>query len=311
MKKPNFFIIGAPRCGTTALYRYLRTHPQIYMSDPKEPSYFCDDFSPQFRRCTDEKTYLQTYFAGAGEHHKVVGEASAMYLYSKTAVHNIKIFNPGAKLIVLFRDPVEMLYSFHARYVYDFVIEEKDFVASWNLQTVRSQGECLTSRCVEPAFLQYRAVASFGEQLQRVYSYFPRQQVKVIFYDDFNRDPAAVYADVLDFLGVPHDGRHDFPVINANRHHRLDWLGKVLHDMPPSLTRTVAALKKSLGIKTLWVGRLARKFDTAESRREPIPEDMRQKILLELQSDIELLEKLTSRDLSPWKVMQRAESLQD
>ena len=298
---PDFFIIGAPRCGTTALYEYLKCHPQIFMSSIKEPSYFCDDFSPRWRKCTDEVTYLKRFFRGVGKEHTMVGEASAMYLYSTTAVKNIRSSNPNAKIIVMLREPVEMLHSLHSRHLYDFYIEKEDFRESWNLQAARSRGENRSSLCLEPAFLQYREVASFGKQLQRVYACFPRPQVKVIFYEDFKNNPDTAYADVLSFLGIDHDGRKHFPVVNANQHHRVYWLGKLLHVKPDGLTRTANAVKRALGLKTLGVGRVARKLDAVGGQRESMPQSTRQEVALALRSDIELLEKLTGRDLSHWK----------
>ena len=300
MKKPNCFIVGGPRCGTTALYSYLKTHPQIYMSDFKEPNYFSDDLSPQLRKCTTEGTYLAN-FSRLNEHHTVIGEATVFYLYSKTAIPNIKKFNPDAKLIAMFRDPAEVLYSAHSYFIYEFFIDKKDFMTAWNSQAALTQGNAPASRHTELPFLHYRELASFGEQLQRAYTHFPPQQVKVIFYEDLSRDPGAVYTEVLNFLGVPHDGRRDFPVVNAIKHHRIDLLGRVLHNMPVSLTRSAKAVKKALGLKTLGVGRLARKID-ADPRRLAAPEDVRQTIIAELRPDIELLEKLTGRNLSRWKM---------
>ena len=305
MKKPNFFIVGAPRCGTTALYSYLKTHPQICMSDFKEPNYFSDDLAPQLRRCTTEESYLAN-FSGVGEHHTVIGEATVFYLYSKTAIPNIKKFNPDAKLIAMFRDPAEMLYSAHSYFIYEFFIDNQDFLTAWNLQAALTQGNASASRQMELPFLHYRELASFGEQLQRTYSHFPAQQVKVIFYENLRRDPGAVYAEVLNFLDVPHDGRTDFPIVNAIKRHRIDFLGRVLHNMPVTLTQSARAVKASLGLKTLGVGRLARKVDADARRPAAIPENIRQTIISELRPDIDLLEELTGSNLSNWKGCQAA-----
>ena len=162
MKKPNCFIVGGPRCGTTALYSYLKSHPQICMSDIKEPNYFSDDLGPQLRRCTTEEQYLAN-FSGLGEHHTVVGEATVFYLYSKVAIPSIRKFNPDAKLIAMFRDPVEMLYSVHSYFIYEFYIDKKDFVTAWNSQAALTQENPLASRHMELPFLHYRELATFGE----------------------------------------------------------------------------------------------------------------------------------------------------
>jgi Sulfotransferase domain len=303
MRKPNCFIVGAPRCGTTALYSYLKTHPHICMSDFKEPNYFSDDLSSQLRRCTTEESYLAN-FSGLTERHTVIGEATVFYLYSKMAIPNIKKFNPDAKLIAMFRDPAEMLYSAHSYFIYEFFIKNQDFISAWNSQEALTRGNAPASRQMELPYLHYRELAAFGEQLQRAYTHFPRQQIKVIFYENLSRDPGAVYAEVLDFLDVPHDGRKDFPIINAIKRHRIDLLGRVLHNMPDTLTQGARVVKTSLGLRTLGVGRLARKVDADARRPVAMPENIRQTIISELRPDIEVLEELTGRNLSCWKECQ-------
>src|SRR5258707_13684160 len=118
MKKPNFFLIGAPKCGTTALWSYLRTHPRIFLSPMKESHYFSDDLSAKYRTCFDENTYLERYFSDAGSQHTIVGEASVWYLYSKTAIENIKAFNADAKSAIMLRKPADMLYALHSQLLY-------------------------------------------------------------------------------------------------------------------------------------------------------------------------------------------------
>jgi len=114
---------------------------------------------------------------------------------------------------------------------------------------------------LEPTFHQYREVASLANRCNGSIPTFPRQQVKVIFYDDFKSNPGAVYADILNFLGIDHDGRKYFPVVNSNMHHRVHWVGKFLHTKPDGLIQTANAVKKVLRLKTLGVGKLARKVD--------------------------------------------------
>lgn len=270
------------------------------MSDFKEPNYFSNDLSPKIRKCTSEESYLAN-FSGLGAHHTVIGEATVFYLYSQVAIPNIRKFNPEARLIAMFRDPADMLYSAHSYFIYEFFIKKQDFMTAWNSQAAFTRSGNQIQHNDLP-FLHYRELASFGEQLQRAYAHFPPEKVNVIFYQDLRRDPAAVYAEVLNFLDVPHDGRRDFPVINAIKRHRMDLLGKVLHHMPISVTRSAKAVKKAFGLKTLGVGRLARKIDADARRPAAMPEEIRQKIVAELRPDIELLERLTNRDLSRWKM---------
>ena len=104
-RRPNFFIVGAPKCGTTAMTTYLRDHPQIFMPLQKEPHYFAEDY-PIFREVWTEKQYLHL-FRSADSSHLAVGEASVWYLYSDHALPRIKAFAPDARIIVQVRNPVD------------------------------------------------------------------------------------------------------------------------------------------------------------------------------------------------------------
>ncbi|RLG08342.1 MAG: sulfotransferase, partial [Thaumarchaeota archaeon] len=110
MKKPNFFIVGAPKCGTHAMYTFLKAHPEIFMPERKEFQYFATDLVRGTQYELSEEEYL-SYFRIAKDE-KRLGEASTWYLYSKKAASNIKKFNPHAKIIVMLRHPIEMMYSY-------------------------------------------------------------------------------------------------------------------------------------------------------------------------------------------------------
>ena len=136
--KPNFFIVGAPKCGTTALYEYLRPHPNIFMSEVKEPHFFAKDFGA-YPRIKTLREY-NAIFAGSTEEHLRVGEASVYYLRSSVAIANIHEFNPEARLIAMFRNPVEMVHSFHSQLLYISEETVADFETAWRLQERRSRG---------------------------------------------------------------------------------------------------------------------------------------------------------------------------
>src|SRR5262245_27125154 len=124
-RQPDVFIVGAPRCGTTAMWQYLGDHPDVYMSPRKEPWFFCRDlrFSDPIPRTLD--AYLAN-FAEAREQARV-GEASAWYLYSREAATAIKAFSPAARIIVMLRDPVAVMHSLHDLHVYAGTEDIADF----------------------------------------------------------------------------------------------------------------------------------------------------------------------------------------
>src|SRR5687768_15406060 len=115
MRTPNFFIVGAPRCGTTSMYAYLRQHPEIYVSPHKEPHFFGSDLSPLPGAIREEELY-RALFAGAGDRPRA-GEASVWYLSSRKAASEIRAFAPEARILILLRAPHQMLESLHSLFL--------------------------------------------------------------------------------------------------------------------------------------------------------------------------------------------------
>jgi hypothetical protein len=296
---PNFFIVGAPKCGTTALYEYLRPHPNIFMPKHKEPHYFASDLGtyPFIKTLED----YQRLFADVEPRHRRVGEASVYYLRSTTAIANIRAFNPEALLVAMYRNPVDMLASFHAQLLYVAEESESDFETAWRLQERRRQGFDLPPRSRGAFLLQYAELARFGTQTERMLSIFPREQVKLILYDDFAGSPQSVYDDVIDFLGLPHDGRTEFPRINEGKRARLEWLRDFYRKPPPPLRSAFRGLKRAVGGESLSAA--ARKLvalNTVKERRPPLAPAFRAELAAAFRDEVTLLGRLLDRDLSHW-----------
>ena len=116
-KRPNLFIVGAPKCGTSSLHYHLSKHPEIYMSRYKEPHFFGKDLTRLNKIFyTNEKEYLSLFNIVKEE--KIIGESSPQYLYSYSAPREIKEFNPESKIIILLRNPINMIYSYHSQLLY-------------------------------------------------------------------------------------------------------------------------------------------------------------------------------------------------
>lgn len=222
---PNFFIIGAPKCGTTSLAKWLSEHPAIFMSPVKEPHYYSTDLAN--RSVTSSRRY-QGLFQGASEEHLAIGEASTWYLFSREAVPNIEKNHPDARYIVMTRDPVAMahsLYHHNRRVLHE---DQPTFEAAWRLQEERAEGRALPRGCVEPAFLQYKAACRLGSLLERLYERVPVGRVLHVPLERLQADSAAEYQRVLAFLGVPDDGRQEFPPANEARGHRSRLLQRLI-----------------------------------------------------------------------------------
>lgn len=299
MKYPNFFIIGAPKCGTSALADYLRAHPNIFMSIPKEPSFFADDF-PRIQFVKSMKDYLKL-FDRQKEEHKMAGEASPSYFFSGNALDNIRSFNRNAKIIVMLRHPVDMLISYHAQLVYSLFETTRDFEKAWNLQTMRCRGQHIPSTCREPMFLQYRHVASFGTHLQRLFELFPRDQVHVILFEDFIRNTRQSYENLLDYLDVPSDHRNSFPIVNQRKSFVSPKVNRTLH-LPPRLLYGVLNRFNGTPIffALLRTHEMIKQINSRPMEKIRIDPSLKQEILMDLNEEMAHLSQLLDRDLSHW-----------
>jgi len=298
MKRPNFFIVGAPKCGTTALYSYLQTHSNIFMPRRKEPHFFLEDL-PGYREPMTLDAYLEL-FSRSLPQQTAIGEATPLYLFSSVAIARIHDFDPQARIIAMLRNPVEMVRSFHRQMVYNCEEDEKDLQRAWRLQEPRRRGEHLPAISPYPQFLQYAEVARLGMQVERLLGIFPRDQVKVVLFDDFKRDPRSVYEEILDFLGVPQDGRSDFRPVNVSKQQRFDSLARSLRNPPPWAARMRDTLKRSLGLKQSGIGVFLNRINTRKQDHVPIPDALRLEMIDTFHDDVLLLGRLLERDLSHW-----------
>jgi len=243
---PNFFIAGAPKCGTTALVRWLEEHPHVYVSPIKEPHYYSTDLA---HRCVTSPERYARLFKGAAETHFARGEASTWYLFSLEAVPNIERDHPDAQYIVMSRDPVAMaqsLYHHNCRVLHE---DQPSFEAAWRLQEKRAGGRALPRACVEPAFLQYKAACSLGSLLERLYDRVPAERVLHVPLERMQADPPTEYRRVLAFLGVSDDGRQEFPPANEARGHRSRFVQRLIR--VGAQTRVALGINRGFGLGRL------------------------------------------------------------
>jgi hypothetical protein len=300
MRRPDFFIVGAPKCGTTALYEYLKRHPDVFMPRvAKEPTFFASDFSSDFF-IRDEHKYL-SLFAAAG-HKKRAGEASVWYLYSKLAAREIKSFAPFARVIILLRNPVDVLHSLHSQLFYSGYEDVEDFADALEVEADRRRGFHLPRfpQFVEALF--YREVVKFSDQVQRYFDIFEREQIKVIVYDDFKQDTAQVYRKTCAFLDVDPNVSVPLRVFNPNKKVR----NKIVRDFtrkPPSILqgRAKEFVPLRLRKEIMWSAvKVLLRFNTKYERRAPMPVDLRSRLQAEFAPEVERLSNLLGRDLRHW-----------
>jgi hypothetical protein len=294
--RPNFFIVGAPRCGTTALYRYLRQHPQVFMPDQKEPHYFNLDMHSA-SAIRDESAYLKLFSGAEGKLR--VGEASVYYLSSKRAAFEIKRFSPEARIIIMLRNPADVMYAMHYLNVVAWVEDTENFLQALLLEEARKSGNYLPHWLRGEAYkVFYRELVNFPQQVQRYFDAFGRKNVHVIVYDDFKRDTEAAFQQTCKFLGITTDVPMEYPIVEANPSFRSRKLAGFLR-RPPGALRTLARVLMPRRIGSYLVGRLWT-WNSTRSPRPPLPADVRRRLTEELAPEIKELSDLLERDLSAW-----------
>jgi hypothetical protein len=251
---PDFFIVGHPKSGTTALYRMLREHPQIFMPSLKEPLYFSSDMRLRFETPRSEKVpqTLDAYlalFADAGAD-QLLGEASSSYLWSRTAAAAIAEAQPAARIVAVLREPASFLRSLHLQFMQIHVEAEGDFSKALALESARRAGKRIPSRSHRPQLLLYSEHVRYVEQVRRYEQLFAPEQLLVIVYDDFRTDNEATVRSILRFLEV--DDRAPIHAKEANptvtvRSPRLHDLSQAVALGRGPLTRGLNRTVKSLG----------------------------------------------------------------
>lgn len=292
---PNFFIIGAQRSGTTSLSQYLSDHPKVLFSKPKEPHYFADDF-PGIRIVNSLEKYLLLFQKRAGDE-IALGEGSTGYLYSSTAIKNIYAFKPNAKIIVLLRNPIDLIYSVHSHLFYHGHESEPNFEKAWLLQERRKNGKNLPNDPRFHAFLQYKRLGKIGFQIQRLLNIVPPKQIKIFLFEEFISQTNQIYEETLNFLGVPFDGKIEFPVINQNRIHIFSSIFRIYRESVPWSLRCI--VRKFIQKHNLRKLRIQRLFSRS-TKRFPLDQNFRYELIEYFEEDIKNLSWLINRDLNHW-----------
>lgn len=287
--KPNLFILGAPKCGTTALATWLAEHPEIFVSPTKEPHYF----STEYQIVRSLGAYEQL-FAAALPQHRWRCEASVWQMYSPVAARNILNYERNARFVVMLRNPIEMVPSMHRQQCLNSNELVHDLDKALDLNDVRKAGgHTGTADGYPPDHLAYLHSCALGWQVRRLMQIVPREQLHVIVHDDMNADPAKMYRGVLEFLGVSAFTPKEFQRVHVAKVRRLWWLDRVV--------RNVGRWKARSGIKARF-GLLAsvRKWNRREARIEAPSAATRARLVEALREDICDLEEILGRDLSHW-----------
>ncbi len=300
-RKPGFFIVGAPKSGTTALDQYLAAHREVFVAR-KEMHHFGADlhFGSQFYR-RDAPAYLAEFDAWGDE--SCAGEASVWYLFSQRAADEIKAFNPDARIIVMLREPAGMLYSLYHQFRSDGNENLPGFAEALQAEGDRQAGRRFSRSTYFRQGLAYRTVARYTQQVRRYFEVFGRERVQVIIYDDFLADTAGIYRKTLQFLGVsPNGGPAEFGVVNGSHTVRSTVLQGVLQD--PLVRGSAIALRSCLPAAAFtWIQKAGMALSEINQRAQKYPPPAPELLMAlkrEFTPEVEQLSELLGRDLTHW-----------
>ncbi len=304
---PDFFIVGAPKTGTTSLHAMLRRHPQIFMPKIKEPQYLASDLRPRPehenapRELGHPKT-LEDYLAlfSAAKPKQRAGEATPTYLWSRTAADGIADMQPDAQLIAILREPASFLRSLHLSFLEGGNEAEPNLRRAMSLEAARRAGGDIPPCSHRPQLLQYSEHVRYVEQLYRYRARFAPEQMLVLIYDDFRADNEATVREVLRFLEVD----DEFPVavkwVNASRHSgRSQRVGQIMDSLSRGrgpLARSTRATVKAL--TTMPVRHAVRRgVGHLMSADKPREDSFMSELRVRFKPEVEALSDYLDRDL--------------
>ena len=274
MNKPNLFIVGAPKCGTTFLYHYLKQHPEIYFPDFKEPHFFGSDL---IRKNGAYDLSLNNYKSLFNSDKKIIGEASTFYIFSKNAAKEMYDFNPKAKIIIMLRDLVDLVHSIHSQFVFSGDETIENFEKALNMESERLKGQKIPIQTTVVNKLFYTSnILSLPKNITSFINYFGNKNIKIIFLDEIKNNPQKVYSETLKFLNVDSNIMiPNFKIINKNKAYK----SKFVRDFIKKYSIVLGKLRSKIFNKPIGIIRFAESLNKKEKNRISISNDLRDNLI--------------------------------
>ena len=280
----KIFIVGAPKAGTTSLHHYLNEHPDVLMSEEKEPDYFSNkELSDQglyygTSQIDNEEKYHNLFKNKKNE--QILGEASVSYLFYPEVPQRIKNYNPDAKIIIMLRNPVDRAFS--------------HYLMDYRLGLTSESFDDIFKKKSELKFQQYFVLGNYSSQIINYFNVFGKENIHIIWYSNFKKNTPLELEKVFDFLGVNTNYCIDFSKVHnsfsmpknniVRKIYSIIWLRKVLVTLIPF--PFISLIKSRLFNK---------------GNKPKLSVEVRNSVSLYFEKDIEILEKLLSINLEKWK----------
>jgi len=310
------FIVGAPRCGTTTLARFLKQHPRINFPAIKEPHFFAQhdlrDLSDEELKKQIESEYLKRFFR-ADSDRRVGADGSVTYLYKPEQLEPILRVWPDSRFVIALRNPLTMLPSLHKRLIYVGEETIAKFSDAWAAVPERAAGRRIPRTCTDPRLLRYDEAGRFGTYLERLYASVGKERCLVVIFDDLTANPAEQYRRLMGFIDLEPQAEIDFSPRRQGHSVRFPWLQRLLKRPPRAITEHLTAKlseqaargsddakndKQVAAIMSLRK-RLLRWNRVVRPVEPPTP-SLKNEISLHFSDEIKLLGSLLGRDLSDW-----------
>jgi hypothetical protein len=313
------FIVGAPRCGTTTMARWLQTHPQVLFPFVKEPHFFAQHdligvSETELRRRVEED-YLDHFFPDVDGGRKVGADCSVSYLYTPEQLEPALKLWPDSRFVVGLRDPLTLLPSLHKRLIFTGDENIRRFEDAWAAVPDRAAGRRIPWSTIEPRWLRYDEAGRYGTYVERLFAAVGKERCLVMLFDDLVADPAAQHRRLLDFAGLRQVPPPELKPEREGKGVRILLLQQLLKHPPRVLLPYLASVRHH-GRFDKEAGRKAKKTAPAGGRRSlrkrllkwnkmpdpnrPIAPSVQREIAAHFRDEVDRLGALIGRDLGHW-----------
>jgi hypothetical protein len=293
-RRPDLFIVGAPKCGTTAMTRYLEAHPEVFVAARKDLHQFGSDLAFRNRPREPESDYLAR-FSDAGSA-RWACDSSVWYLFSTRAAEEMRAVSPQARIIAMVRHPVDAMHALWSQLRLNGLGDEDiaEFAEALAAEADRRQGRRIPPHTPLPSALHYREVVSFSGQLRRYLDAFGPDQVRVIVQEEMKADTPGTMQGIYAWLGVSPDVPSDLRKVNTSKAVRSEGLRRVLRMPPAGLKDAVPA-----GLRRA-VSRRLRSLNSKHAARAPLDPALRARVAAELAPEVARIEAVLGRSVPAW-----------
>ena len=294
---PDTFVLGAPKCGTTALTRYLDAHPQLFVAERKDIHFFGHDLDFRNRPRETRAEYLARFSSPEATAAVRRIDSSVWYLYSQRAVSEMAAFHPDARAIALIRHPVDAMYALWSQLRLNGLGDEtiNDFQEALAAEPDRRAGRRIPPHTPLPSALYYRQVVAFSEQLERAFQALGRDRVMVVVQEEMKADTEGTLARVFEWLGVDAGVSIDTRPVNTAKAVRSESLRTLLRFTPRGLKAAIPA-----GLRQ-GVSKRLRGLNARHEKRQPLSDSLRRTLEAELAPEVARIEAVLGRPIPSWQ----------